>query len=574
MRELVAHLHANKQKFVLMVDPAVAAKNYPPYQRGVEKDIFLLNSTDQTFHGVVWPGLAAFPDWFSPDAQDYWTSEFIKFFSPEKGVDIDFLWIDMNEPSNFCEFPCLDPVAAAEGYPPPAPPVRAPPRALPGWPCAFQPAGTNCKRLESEHRLSVPEEAGFVHNAQLPPVNAQTAGTGATSLSKWYGLSGRKLISPPYSIKNTWGPLPQKSINTSLTHKNGLTLYDTHNLYGTMMSAASRQAMLARRPTKRPLVITRSTFAGAGSHVSHWLGDNDSTWFHYLLSIRGMMQFNAIFQISMVGSDVCGFNGGVTEELCARWAMLGAFQPFYRNHNAENEKAQEFYRWKSVTKAARKAIDIRYRLLDYFYTAMMQQSRDGTPAINPVFYLYPQDNKTFGLEQQFFWGPSVLVAPVTRPGATSVDVYLPKDLFYDFYTHERIIGQGRSIKKTGQTITDIPLFLRGGVIVPLRVKSAMTTADLREQDFELLVPVGKNGTAKGRLYLDDGESLHPNATSEIEFEYRHMNRKLVARGTFGYRTTVKLAKVTLLGVPSASTKNGTSVTIVNQPLTESFTINL
>lgn len=92
-----------------MVDPAVAYLDYPPYQSGIADDIFLKRDNGSTWLGVVWAGVSVFPDWFHTSVQDWWNSEFASFFAPADGLNIDGLWIDMNEPSNFpCNFPCDD----------------------------------------------------------------------------------------------------------------------------------------------------------------------------------------------------------------------------------------------------------------------------------------------------------------------------------------------------------------------------------------------------------------------------------------------------------------------------------
>lgn len=253
----------------------------------------------------------------------------------------------------------------------------------------------------------------------------------------------------------------------------------------------------------------------------------------------------------MVGSDICGFGGNTTETLCARWVTLGAFNTFMRNHNGDTSISQEFYLWDSVAEAARYAIDIRYRLLDYIYTAFHKQTVDGTPILNPLFYLYPNDTNTFGNELQFFYGDALLVSPVTEENATSVSIYLPDDRFYTWGSWEVVEGKGETVNLTNVGFTEIPLHVRGGSILPIRSESGNTTTATRKFPFDILIAPGRDGKASGSLYLDDGDSLVQEATSEIEFVFE--DGKLAITGDLGYTAEpFKIGKVMLLGAEGVS----------------------
>ena len=86
------------------------------------------------------------------------------------------------------------------------------------------------------------------------------------------------------------------------------------------------------KQNKRTFIIERSSFAGAGKFTSRWLGDNEAKWSHMAYSVSGVMLMN-MFGITLAGSDICGFIGDTTPELCTKWHLVGAFYPFSRNHN-------------------------------------------------------------------------------------------------------------------------------------------------------------------------------------------------------------------------------------------------
>jgi alpha-glucosidase len=506
MRDIVSYLHSHDQKYIMMIDPAVAylpGSDYGAYNRGTEQDVWLKSANGTASLGIVWPGVTVYPDWFNPKTKDFWTNEFGMFFNKDTGVDIDGAWIDMNEPASFCNYPCDDPFQQAkdQGLPP-------------------------------------------VRTSAPPDPNTPIFQNDPKSLTK-----REDWLNPPYHIKVAAGAISDRTAYTDAKHFNGMREYDTHNLYGTMMSTATRDAMLARRAGKRTLIITRSTFAGAGSFVGKWLGDNLSDWEHYRNSIAGMLGFASIYQVPMVGADICGFGSNTTETLCARWATLGAFYPFMRNHNIDNGIPQEFYRWKSVEQAAKNALDMRYRLMDYIYTSFHQAHLDGSPVLNPVWYKYPQDANTYPIDLQFFFGDSILVSPVTQENSTSATIYLPKDIFYDFKTFAPVQGKGANVTLS-VGYTDIPVHIRGGSILPLRSKSAMTTTELRKQPYEIVVAPGLDGTASGQLYIDDGESITPGKTTLVQFKYT--KGKLYVDGQFGYDAGVGVSRIRFLGVSNHS----------------------
>ncbi|XP_076451187.1 lysosomal alpha-glucosidase-like isoform X2 [Babylonia areolata] len=104
LNELVDDLHQHNQHYVIIVDPGISSTQkpgtYPPFDEGIKMDIFIKNATGQVLIGKVWPGLTAFPDFFHPNADQYWYNQMKSFHDQ---ISYDGIWVDMNEMSNFVD---------------------------------------------------------------------------------------------------------------------------------------------------------------------------------------------------------------------------------------------------------------------------------------------------------------------------------------------------------------------------------------------------------------------------------------------------------------------------------------
>ena len=94
-------LHEKGMHFVPIIDPGIMVyPGYEAYERGVKEGLFIKDISGGNYLGQVWPGPTFFPDFLHPSAQSYWTDQIKSFYEM---VNVDGLWIDMNEVSNFCE---------------------------------------------------------------------------------------------------------------------------------------------------------------------------------------------------------------------------------------------------------------------------------------------------------------------------------------------------------------------------------------------------------------------------------------------------------------------------------------
>ena len=321
---------------------------------------------------------------------------------------------------------------------------------------------------------------------------------------------------------------PEKTMPREALHANGVEHRELHNLYGMSFHRATFEALLSREdPPKRPFVLSRSFFAGSHRYGPIWTGDNMATWGFLKASVPMLLSL-AVSGMSFAGADVGGFEGNPEPELFVRWHQLGALAyPFYRSHAVDWAHRREPWEFgKDVLVIVRAAIQVRYALMPYWYTLFADHALTGKPITRPLFYNFPKDRNTvvdeIAAEEQVMVGDSILVCGVYQPGQHEAQVYLPgkDEAWYDFYELDSPPRTGGQHVAIPLNLYSIPMFVRAGSIVPMKLYKVKSTEAQRDLPITLRVFLADD-RACGYLYIDDGESMEylSNSFAMIRVDY-------------------------------------------------------
>jgi alpha-D-xyloside xylohydrolase len=141
------------------------------------------------------------------------------------------------------------------------------------------------------------------------------------------------------------------------------------------------------------------------------------------------------------------------------------------------------------------------RFIPYFYAAFNEYDLTGKPPIRPLVMDWPKDVATYNVDDQFMFGPSVMVAPLLT-GQTQRSVYLPSGVWHDFWTGQ--IFQGGCLINVSKPLDQIPLYVKDNVLLPLAKPIEHVDPSTC---FELTVQVFGTNPAGCTLYEDDGVSF-------------------------------------------------------------------
>ncbi|WP_133997078.1 glycoside hydrolase family 31 protein [Dinghuibacter silviterrae] len=334
------------------------------------------------------------------------------------------------------------------------------------------------------------------------------------------------------------------------TGNNRTTLAAVKNVFGMQMARATFEGTKKDMGgNERPFNLTRASYAGIQKYSAVWTGDNRPEDEHMLLGYR-LLNSMGLSGVPFVGMDIAGFSGDASPDLFVRWMSLGVYAPLYRNHTAINNRYHEPWEYgEATTEIMRHVIGQRYALLPYLYSAFYQAHKTGMPVnrMLPIHYTYDSAVYTDKYGTEFEFGDNLLVCPVDSKTMIA-DVYLPGKgtTWYRFSTDEAYPGGDSQF--VGSPLTDLPVFVRAGAIIP---EQAVIQDTKEAGDGILYLHVWQGATGSSfDYYEDDGHTYDYEQGKSYRRQIRYdpgARRIVLGKADAGYPTRFSKVRVVLHG---------------------------
>ena len=306
-----------------------------------------------------------------------------------------------------------------------------------------------------------------------------------------------------------------------------------------LMALVAKETVEEVYPNTRPYITNRAGFAGIQRYAQTWAGDNNTSWKSLKFNIPVILGLG-LSGVANQGCDIGGFFGPVPEpELFVRWVQNGIFQPRFSIHSCNNDNTvTEPWMCPSYTKYIRDAIQLRYKLVPYFYSLLFEAATEGSPVMRPLIYEFPEDKKLLEESFDFMIGSSILVANILEKAAKTRKVYLPEGAtWFDWYTKQEYQG-GQAIE-VEVSLESIPMFFRSGTIIPICKELMNIHKDSIEKLNILIEPSEESSFV---LYEDDGTTNNYKNGDCLKTTISINNKdgvKVVFDKEGNYKTTVK-----------------------------------
>lgn len=218
----------------------------------------------------------------------------------------------------------------------------------------------------------------------------------------------------------------------------------------------------------QPLILCR--YAGVGSHryPLGFSGDSVISW--KSLDFLPYFTVNATnIGYTWWSHDIGAFMSGIKDdELYLRYVQFGVFSPILRLHCQNNATlTKEPWTYKNgIGELAIKHLKLRHRMIPYLYSASYRNHLERKALMEPLYYYYPEDSKTYEFKNEYIFNGQLLVAPITTHSTshhlTKSLVYLPEGQWTDIFTND--VYKGGKIIKMVRPLDSIPVLASEGAI--------------------------------------------------------------------------------------------------------------